>query len=56
MPLKQFSINFQELAQDEFLRNDEKYHVFLSSSSWNLFGSKSKDRISLKDMRKSMEV
>lgn len=50
MPLKQFTINFQELAQDEFLRNDEKYHVFLNYSDWNLFGSKNKNLIPLKDI------
>lgn len=50
MPLKQFTINFQELAKDTFLRNDEKYHSFLNSSDWNLFESKSKDLVSLKDI------
>lgn len=48
MPLKQFTIDFRELAQDAFLRNDEKYHIFLDSLDWNLFKSKSKDLISLK--------
>ena len=50
MPLKQFSINFQELAHDTFLRNDEKYHSFLNSSDWNLFNLKNKDLVSLKDI------
>ena len=50
MPLKQFTTDFRGLAQDIFLRNDEKYHVFLSSSNWNLFGSKNKTLISLKDI------
>ncbi|MBU2459398.1 MAG: hypothetical protein KKB29_03490, partial [Nanoarchaeota archaeon] len=50
MPLKQFTIDFRELAQDAFLRNDEKYHIFLNSSDWNLFESKSKDLVSLKDI------
>src|SRR3989344_1606410 len=50
MPLKQFTTDFRGLAQDIFLRNDEKYHVFLSSSNWNLFGGKNKTLISLKDV------
>src|SRR3989338_940419 len=50
MPLKQFTTDFRGLAKDIFLRNDEKYHVFLSSSNWNLFGSKNKTLISLKDV------
>lgn len=50
MSLKQFTIDFQELAQDEFLRNDEKYYVFLNSSDWNLFGSKGKALIALADI------
>ena len=50
MPLKQFTIDFQELAKDQFLRNDEKYHVFLNSSDWNLFGSKNKNLVSLKNI------
>ena len=48
MSLKKFTIDFQELAQDAFLRNDEKYHIFLNSLDWNLFESKSKDLVSLK--------
>lgn len=50
MSLKQFSIDFQELTHDTFLRNDEKYYRFLNSSDWNLFESKSKNLISLKDI------
>ena len=50
MQLKQFTINFQELAQDVFLRNDEKYHVFLNFSNWNLFESKCEKMIPLKDI------
>jgi len=50
MPLKQFTIDFQELAEDAFLRNDEKYHVFLNSSDWNLFNIKNKELVFLKDI------
>lgn len=50
MPLKQFTTDFQELAQDEFLRNDEKYHVFLNFSNWNLFESKSEKLVALRDV------
>ena len=50
MPLKQFITDFRELAQDPFLRSDEKYHVFLNSSDWNLFCSKNKTLISMKDV------
>ncbi len=50
MPLKQFTTYFQGLAHDIYLRNDEKYHVFLSSSNWDLFNSKNKNLISLKDI------
>src|SRR4030042_5577049 len=50
MPLKQFTTDFRELAQDEFLRNDEKYHSFLYSSNWNLFNAKNKNLIPLKDI------
>lgn len=50
MGVKQFTIDFRKLAQDTFLRNDEKYHVFLNYSDWNLFESKRKDLISLKDI------
>ena len=48
--LKQFTINFQELAQDEFLRNDEKYYVFLNFSNWNLFEAKNKKLVPLADV------
>lgn len=50
MPLKQFTTDFFELGKDPYLRNDEKYHVFLSSSNWNLFNSKNKSLISLKNI------
>lgn len=50
MSLKQFTTDFQKLAQDEFLRNDEKYHVFLNFSNWNLFGSRSNELVSLKNI------
>lgn len=50
MPLKQFTIDFRELGKDLYLRNDEKYHMFLHFSNWNLFESKSKSLISLKDI------
>ena len=50
MSLKQFTIDFQELAHDEFLRNDEKYHVFLNFSNWNLFESKSEKMVALRDV------
>ncbi len=50
MSLKQFTTDFQGLAHDIYLRNDEKYHVFLSSSNWNLFNSKNKILISLKEI------
>lgn len=50
MPLKQFTIDFRELGKDSCLRNDEKYHVFLSSSNWNLFNNKNKSLISLKNI------
>lgn len=50
MAIKQFTIDFHELAKDPFLRNDEKYHIFLYSSDWNLFNVKSKQLIRLKDV------
>ena len=50
MPLKQFTIDFQELAKDPYLRNDEKFYIFLNSSNWNLFDVKNKDLVSLKDI------
>jgi len=50
MPLKQFTTDFQTLAKDQYLRNDEKFYVFLSSSNWNLFDVKNKNLISLKDI------
>ena len=48
MPLKQFTTTLQKLSQDEYLRNDEKFHYFLNSSNWNLFDSDTKNLISLK--------
>jgi len=50
MPLKQFTNDFQELAKDSYLRNDEKFYIFLNSSNWNLFDVKNKNLISLKDI------
>jgi len=50
MSLKQFTTDFQTLAKDQYLRNDEKFYVFLNSSSWNLFNVKDKNLISLKDI------
>ena len=50
MPLKQFTTDFQELAKDSYLRNDEKFHVFLNSLNWNLFDAENKNLISLKDI------
>jgi len=50
MPLKQFTTDFRELAKDSYLRNDEKFHVFLSSSNWNLFDVKNKNLISLENI------
>ncbi|MBU2580002.1 restriction endonuclease subunit S [Patescibacteria group bacterium] len=50
MSLKQFTIDFQELRKDSFLRNDEKYHIFLNFLNWNLFESKNKNLVSLKDI------
>lgn len=49
MGLKQFTTNSSELSKDKYLRNDEKYHIFLHSSNWNLFDS-NKKLISLKDI------
>src|SRR3989344_764866 len=50
MPLKQFTTDFQELAKDSYLRNDEKFHVFLNSLNWNLFDAENKNLISVKDI------
>jgi len=50
MSLKKFTTDFQTLAKDQYLRNDEKFYVFLNSSSWNLFNVKDKNLISLKDI------
>ena len=50
MPLKQFTTDFRELGKDFYLRNDEKYHIFLNSSDWNLFESKNKNLVSLKEI------
>jgi len=50
MGLKQFTIDFRDLGKDTYLRNDEKYHIFLNSSDWNLFDIKNKKLISLKDI------
>jgi len=50
MGLKTFNILFTEISKDSHLRNDEKYHSFLFSSDWNLFNSKSKKLIPLKEI------
>lgn len=50
MPIKHFTIPISNLSKDQFLRNDEKYHVFLHFSDWNLFGAKNKNLIPLKDI------
>ncbi len=50
MSLKQFTTNFQELGKDPYLRNDEKYHIFLNFSNWDLFNVKNKNLISLKNI------
>jgi type I restriction enzyme S subunit len=50
MALKQFNVDFLKLSKDMYLRMDEKYHIFLNSSNWNLFGSKNKNLIPLKDI------
>jgi len=50
MGLKNFTISFSDLSQDSYLRNDVKYHDFLYFSGWNLFDSKSKNLITLKDV------
>jgi type I restriction enzyme S subunit len=53
MGLKVFTMDFAELAQDAFLRNDEKYYCFLNSAKWNLFESKKTNLISLKNVLKN---
>jgi type I restriction enzyme S subunit len=50
MGLNVFTIDFAELNKDSYLRNDEKYHSFLFSSDWSLFGPSSKKLIPLKDV------
>ncbi len=50
MGLKAFTISVADLSKDSYLRNDEKYHSFLHSSDWNLFNSKSKNLIPLKEI------
>ncbi|MFA6619093.1 MAG: hypothetical protein WCT23_08510 [Candidatus Neomarinimicrobiota bacterium] len=50
MSIKQFTISVADLSKDQYLRNDEKYHFFLSSSDWNLFDSKNKMLIPLRDI------
>lgn len=50
MGLKTFTIDFAELSKDSYLRNDEKYHSFLSQSDWNLFDTSNDNLISLKDI------
>lgn len=50
MGLKEFTISLAELSKDSYLRNDEKYYSFLYSSDWNLFNSKSKKLIPLKEI------
>jgi len=50
MPLKQFTTDFQTLAKDQYLRNDEKFYAFLNFSNWNLFDVENKNPISLKDI------
>jgi len=50
MGLKTFTISVAELSKDSHLRNDEKYYNFLHFSDWNLFNSKSKPLIPLKDI------
>lgn len=52
MGLKVFYIDFEELSKDYYLRNDEKYHVFLFSSNWELFDLSGKKFISLKGILK----
>ena len=50
MPLKQFTTDFRGLGKDLYLRNDEKYHVFLNFTNWNLFDAQNKNLVSLKDI------
>lgn len=50
MGLKTFAISVADLSKDYYLRNDEKFHSFLFLSDWNLFNSKSKKLITLKDI------
>ena len=50
MGLKTFTISVAELSKDSYLRNDEKYHIFLSQSDWNLFDTSNDNLISLKDI------
>ncbi|GIW63597.1 MAG: hypothetical protein KatS3mg091_399 [Patescibacteria group bacterium] len=52
MALKQFAIDFAELREDLYLRNDVKFHYFLYSSNWNLFMLQNKKLISLKNILK----
>ena len=48
MGLKQFEIRLSDICSDSALRNDEKYHIFLNSTGWNLFKVNKKKLISLK--------
>ncbi len=50
MGLKQFAISVSDLSTDSYLRNDEKYHLFLHLSDWNLFDLNNKKLVSLKDI------
>ena len=51
MPLKTFTTTLSGISQDAYVRNDEKYHSFLHESDWNLFDTKGKDIIKLKELQ-----
>jgi len=50
MGLKIITIPFSQIKEDLYLRNDEKYHSFLFSSNWNLFNTRNKKLVKLKDI------
>jgi len=50
MSLKTFTIPFTNFVKDRELRNDLKFHEFIFFSDWNLFNSKCKKLIPLKEI------
>lgn len=50
MTLRQFVIDFSTIGEDEYLRNDVKYHYMLNTSHWNLYDGNIAEQIRLDDV------